>query len=316
MTASSNDKGDLPIVKSGWQVPYEVAERDGVLEFTPLLTDTDVPTREIDAAEFVRVIEFAQLARFEGSPHDHPPDDESLERERIVAFARRYGPLVLGPDGYPTSRIPAHLLSVVRSRAAFDRLYGEYEGPQARSERLVDWIRFSLQARAVMAACELLSETRFKPLTDQAFEQLMLALWRYLAPLNPSSIWFDDKEQSHVRRPRTRPEAKRTVAEAIQTWLDWGDVRARFIWPDQAQPRVEWAADTLFGALASQLSLIPNRPESFAFCSACARPYATTKKSPTGRDPYCDDKACKRLCQSREQAARRARHRAKKQASV
>jgi hypothetical protein len=301
---SSNKAPSLPNRDNEWLVPYDVVELDGVLEFSPIVDVAKPSRRAAPVGEVTWVTEFADLATFRRGSILKFEKITDEERQRILTFARRYGPLELDVDGLPEGREPIHLVASYRPRIAYERMLANRPEPLPRSEPVDDWVRYSLQARAMLEAAQVIEDAG-RSVANVDLQSALSHLWGHLKPLNLSAFEFDGDEFIGIRQPRTIDTWRQSIAEAVQHWLDWGSVRATFHWPDDAGPRVDWASDTLFGALALQLSLAVNRCDRFAMCSACGRPYPTSRRPQIGRDNYCPDVACKNVCQARYQRRRR-----------
>ena len=257
-------------------------------------------TRLIEPQEQEWIFEFSDLG--------------SATPERIERFAARYGPLRLCHHGLPASHIRAHELSLVGPEEAEQHYWAHFGDRLGHREAISDWQRFARQAQAMLQLADLVRSEN-EVLSEEA-QQFAETAWDRLEQVVPDRPEVSlTGQMSNRATPQTVGDWRRVLILAVQTWLDWGNVRVAFVWEDE-EPNVEWHADNLFGALAKQLALVIARSDRFAVCTACRVPFATNRKPQAGRDPYCSDPECKRACRARYQRRRRAAEKAARQSAV
>ena len=306
----------LPILRHHWAVQYDVTASEDSLVFTLAQDDQRRGRRAINPDELELVNDFAKLSD-SLDPRQKVPSERSYED--VVAFASEYGPLWLTKDGLPASRIPLRLRNELNPEAYRAARLTDWPGRVRHTEEIGMWLLHSSMVQAIQHVVRILAENHTdESLVEGSAPDVLTAMWEFIAPLTPEDVYLDsDDHVVHGRpQPRSHDEWRRAIAQAVQQWLDFGDVRVTFTWPADTDPMVDWVSDNLFGALAMQLSLAVAQCDRFAICAGCRLPFATTRRPRADRDNYCSNQLCKNFCQAQFQRRRRARNAAQGNSSV
>lgn len=304
----------LPVLENSWVVRHDVTVDEDDLRFTLTRGKHRDRLRAVAPDEVEWVIAFANLS----DPLDPCAESESERLDataRILQFAGRYGPLLLA-DGLPATRVPLRLRNDLNPDTLRTAYIATHPGRAEHRESLGDWMVYSSLVQAILHVVRILDECADDDaLAEEATASLLSTLWEFVSPLTPADVYVDSEQ--HVVRGRPQPQTvaawRHAIAQAVQQWLDFGDVRVTFKWNGASAPEVDWAASSLVGALAMQLSLAVARCDRFAICTGCRRPYPTARKPQSGRDDYCPNGACKKLAQAKYQRRRRARLKAQRE---
>jgi len=197
--------------------------------------------------------------------------------ERILAYARRHGPLGFCQHGHPSHRAgPDGCAPAIATTGA---------GQPAVREALQWWRNLAGHARALLNAAAQLFKGR---VDDQT-----------LARLNPELLFSAPR----IRTARRNPAS--FVAFGMELWLRYFQVRPRAIY-NRRRKRFEvriGGSSALAGALALQIMLALTRWSGIAVCSSCGKLFAPSRRPNPNRNAYCD--ACGINAAWREAQARR-----------
>jgi len=248
----SDDEGpvDRRTAVPVWSAPPEVELEGEWLVFRRPLTlrpgRRTLERRKVSAGRSL-LTEFVQL-------------DEAPE-ERILGYARRYGPLGFCHHGDPSHRLNPESCSPAVSA-------GE-SGEAILREALQWWRNLASHARRLLNAAAQLRKGAVDDMT--------------LVRLSPGLI-FSAKRLKGARR-----EAGWFVAYGVDLWLRFFQVRPRVTY-DETRKRIEAkmsGSPALAGALALQIMIVLTRSTGFAICSGCGRPFAPSRRPNPNRNAYC-----------------------------
>lgn len=200
--------------------------------------------------------------------------------EEILRFAQQWGVLGLCKHFVPYT----HFLydidkdQVVRCKLLeFDT--GQHWEPVER------WRYFARRARAILRVASRLNQNKQGYFKD----------WQVLNPT--------------LSRPLNKLGGmylleKTTLAEKIEYWLDYGNVRPQFTWPGD-KPLISFGCNVL-GLITCHIMFAVSRSGGIAICRGCGYPYSPIKRPKTNQRNYC--KSCGKKASSRDsQADRRKR---------
>jgi hypothetical protein len=202
---------------------------------------------------------------------------DEVPAERILDYARRYGPLGFCRHGDPEHRLlPYGCAPAVCTT--------DSRQPAVR-EALQWWRNLAGHAHALLNVAAQLFKGRVDDLT--------------LARLNPELLFS-------ARRLRgARRHAALLVAYGMELWLRLFQVRPRTFY-NARHKRFEIrisGAPALPGALALQIMLALTRSTGVAVCSGCSKLFAPSRRPNPNRNSYC--KSCGVKAAWREAQARR-----------
>jgi hypothetical protein len=267
---------DRPSDLLGWSVPPEV-DLDGewLIFRRPIRTLQSgrrvLPLRKVKAGANL-LSEFVTL------------QDASVDR--ILEYARKYGPLGLCKHGEPIHRLDPNgcprLVSVSREPGKLR------EAGQLR-EAVQWWRSLAGDAYALLNV----SAQLFKGKIEQTA----------LVRLSPKLKSLPPEQFSNVQgTPGVFP------AYALDQWLRFSHVRPRPAYnPRRKRFEIRISGSpALLGALAIQIMLAMTRSTSIAVCSGCGKPFPPSRRPNPNRNSYC--KTCGTKAAWREaQTRRRAR---------
>jgi hypothetical protein len=197
--------------------------------------------------------------------------------ERILAYARQYGPLGFCQHGDAGHRL--------LPRGCSPRVCTTATGQPAVREDTQWWRNLAGHARALLNVAAQLSKGR---VDDSA-----------LARLNPELLFS-------AARPRQTPrEAASFVVYGMELWLRFFQVRPHTT-NNSRRKRIEvkiGGTPPLPGALALQIMLVLTRWSGIAICSSCGRLFSPFRRPNPNRNAYC--KGCGVRAAWREAQTRR-----------
>jgi hypothetical protein len=195
--------------------------------------------------------------------------------ERILAYARRYGPLGFCEHGDPRHRLSPHGCAPATDR----------HQPAIR-EALQWWRNLAGHARALLnVAAQLFKKGRVDDLA--------------LARLNPQLFFSGPRLKSARRNPAA------LVTFGMELWLRLFQVRPRGTY-NARRKRLEIqisGSPPLPGALALQIMLTLTKSAGVAVCSGCGELFSPSRRPNPNRNSYC--RACGTRAAWREAQARR-----------
>ena len=197
--------------------------------------------------------------------------------ERILDYARRYGPLGFCRHGNPEHRLVP--------RACAPGVCIADSGQPAIREALQWWRNLAGHARALLNVGAQLFKGRVDDLS--------------LARLNPELAFSAPRLRTARRNPAVY------VAYGMELWLRLFQVRPRATYNAQRK-RFEIriaGAPPLPGALALQIVLTLTRSAGVAICSGCGTLFPPSRRPNPNRNSYC--KSCGMRAAWREAQARR-----------
>ena len=196
--------------------------------------------------------------------------------ERILAYARQYGPLGFCQHGDAGHRL--------LPQGCSPRVCTTATGQPAVREDTQWWRNLAGHARALLNVAAQLSKGR---VDDSA-----------LARLNPELLFS-------AARPRQPREAASFVVYGMELWLRFFQVRPHTTY-NSRRKRIEVKISgmpPLPGALALQIMLVLTRWSGIAICSSCGRLFSPSRRPNPNRNAYC--KGCGVRAAWREAQARR-----------
>lgn len=221
-----------------------------------------------------RALQFRRVRASAGLLTEFVTLDEA-PAERILAYARRHGPLGFCRHGDPSHRArPEGCAPAIAT------------GQPALREALQWWRTLASHARALLSAAAQLFKGRVDDLT--------------LARLNPGLVLSPPRLLRAARR-----DPASFVAYGMELWLRFFQVRPRAIY-NRRRKRFEvriGGSSALPGALALQIMLALTRWSGIAVCSSCGKLFAPSRRPNPNRNAYCD--ACGIRAAWREAQARR-----------
>jgi len=254
LLGDSEGRIDRPSAVPAWRVPPE-AKLDG--EWLTFRYPVRVLRRGWRALRVRRVragrgllTEFVTLA-------DAPA-------ERILEYARRYGPL-----GFCEHGDPGHRLRLEGCRASTISPGKRDEAGQLR-EAVQWWRNLARHARALLNAAAQLSRRKLEPTT------MML--------LNPGLMFSNRLQFKEMQR---NPEP--FVVYGLDLWLRFFQVRPRASYNPQRR-RFEiriGGSPALAAALALQIMLALTCSAGIAICSSCGKNFAPSRRPNPNRNTYC-----------------------------
>jgi hypothetical protein len=196
------------------------------------------------------------------------PTDDQLQR--IVRFARRWGPLGLcrahgEPYTHASNRVcyPDFIGRRSKRRHGINAVLGDT--PKVFREPLSKWVQFAAQARATLNVCAQVSNGREPRQED-------------LATLGLDALHGPSRRYGAVG------------AELLNRWLDRCRVQPLCSFaPKINQFSLELTAwPALFGSLGVQMVFAASRIDCFAVCTACGCPYIPRRRPNPNRFNYCE----------------------------
>ncbi len=228
-------------------------------------------------------------------------DGEPLETDKLLRFARRYGPLLLCEHGLPRTH-----LKVRSAETSSESLLLSHGVQQAFRrvqiiEEVAAWRPYVRQATTVLQIAGLLHKGTTAP----------TELWAPLRPLLPAVT--DSSGQPIMETDQPLDVQRRALALAVQTWLDWGDVGVTYTLAATAKAsstagRVRVGANTLFGSLALSLALAVARAPGMVQCAGCGEDFSPVRPRDPARLAWCGKEEChnrKKMYEARRRRARR-----------
>jgi hypothetical protein len=197
--------------------------------------------------------------------------------ERILAYARQYGPLGFCKHGDPSHRLPP--------RSCSPKVCTTAAGQPAVCEETQWWRNLAGHARALLNLAALQSKGR---VTDSALVQLNPGLLFSAAPLR-----------------QARREAASYVVYGMELWLRLFQVRPHATY-NSRRKRIEVKISgmpPLPAALALQIMLVLTRWSGIAICSGCGKLFSPSRRPNPNRNAYC--KGCGVRAAWREAQTRR-----------
>lgn len=184
------------------------------------------------------------------------------EPAKHLAFARRYGPLMICQHGLP----PAH-----QPPGRFGNL--SLSGCRcARIEPLSVWGSYVEMFAALLTLAARL-EGSPEGWTDERIE-----LWK-------RALWWTSRDEIPWWRKGRRSD-KRVLLLTLEYWLGATGVRPMLYRPAEAL-RIRLGGGGVMGALSLQTTLAAARSDGIAFCSECQMPYAPKRRPNPSRRNYC-----------------------------
>ena len=200
--------------------------------------------------------------------------------ERILEYARRYGPLGFCKHGDPSHRLRIEGCGALTvSRGTPD------EAGQLR-EAVQWWRNLAHHARALLNAAVQLSKHKLKPIS--------------MMQLNPALIFATQLKWRELLR---NPEP--FVVYGLDLWLRFFQVRPRASYNPlggRFEIRIN-GSPALAGALAIQIMLALTRSAGIAICSSCGKAFPPSRRPNPNRNSYC--KSCGIKAAWRDAQARR-----------
>jgi DNA-directed RNA polymerase subunit RPC12/RpoP len=203
---------------------------------------------------------------------------EEAPAERILAYARRHGPLGFCQHGDPSHRI--------RPEGCAPAVCTPDAGQPAVHEDVQWWRNLAGHARALLNVAAQLFKGRVDDTT--------------LARLNPRLL-FPPGQLLRAARRDTAP----FVVYGMELWLRFFQVRPRTTYnPRRRRFEVRISgAPPLAGALALQIMLALTRWSGIAICASCGKLFPPSRRPNPNRNTYCQ--ACGIRAAWREAQARR-----------
>ena len=258
---------DRPSAVPAWSAPPEVELDRQWLLFR-------YPVRMLRHGK--RALQFRRVKASAGLLTEFIALDEA-PAQRVLAYARRHGPLGFCRHGDPSHRL--------RPQGCAAEIVITGGGQSAVREALQWWRNLAGRARALLNAAAQLFKGRVDDLT--------------LARLNPEVLFS-------ARRLRTaRRDPAPFVAYGMELWLRLFQVRPRAIY-NRRRKRFEveiGGLPALPGALALQIMLTLTRSVGFAVCSSCGKLFPPSRRPNPNRNTYCQ--ACGIRAAWREAQTRR-----------
>jgi hypothetical protein len=234
------------------------------------------------------------------APPDVPPSEDLLNEfialsersdERILAFARKCGPLGLCAHDIPGTHAHAQGGPSFRMKVGSCRASGE---------RVTAWRAWAAFARSLISLAEELREGRCPRLYGDD--------WRTVESVtNPG-------EEYHAADGRVAAQKRRVGQLVNDYWLGLGLVKPTFEWWGQGEPRLHLGSATLFSALAVQLTLAvagTAAPAETCANPKCGRLYFPKRRPRAGERHWCQD-CGKRAARTAAQRAYEFRLRARR----
>lgn len=237
--------------------------------------------------------DFVELGGADASPQD------------FLRFAKSYGPLLLCEHGLPMSHIDLTAMEFLSAEVINTHAPTHALGRLTVREDLDSWRRFACQGHAMTS---IASDLRL----GQSVETQR---WAALARLVPSMYTVDGQVDGDIAVQR------RMLARAVQTWLDWSDVRVTYEWnpPPTGRsaktepPRTRIGASSLFGSLALSLTLGIAGAMGFGVCSGCGQDFVPKRPRDPSKKAWCYSTECRKAKQRED--TRRSREREKGRAT-
>lgn len=286
------------------------------LAMTIYMTETFSELRRADDGEFEGKVDLASWfvpafvkidgdrllwKRWDGSRRDKTIRSQAglLERfvaldspERVEAFARRWGVLMLCKHHQPASH-NHHF----EQRHSWCYPLGFTRGFQCLCwEPLEGWYGFSRAARAILSIATNLRQN--SPGSDEDWNTLAVhpafAL-RRAAGLFPPQARRDLKPLSNgmpipraSRRERIA-DHKGRLTNVLRAWIDLANVGLDFAWYGDGAPIVKVRTSGLFGVIATQLVTAVTGVKGFALCCECGNLKKVDRQPRSDGNFYCKD---------------------------
>ena len=180
----------------------------------------------------------------------------------IVAFAERYGPLLLcQAHGHPLAHCRSTNLATPYCFLT-------------RPESLLYWVFYSLHARAIVRLASALRGSRVPNLERD---------WALLLGIDANEL---AARQAALEADEIAWDKWGFLSQEVQRWLEWGNVKPWFGWTEGASPSLDEVGDGLFGAIAKHLvhAVIGVERE---LCYECQTPYTPTRKPRADQRNFC-----------------------------
>jgi len=206
--------------------------------------------------------------------------------ERILEYARRFGPF-----GFCRHGDPRHRLRVEGCGALIVSGGGRKEAGQLR-EALQWWRNLARHARALLNVAAQLSKRKLQPIT--------------LMQLNPGLIFATELQFKELSR---NPEV--FVAYGLDLWLRFFQVRPRASY-DPLRRRFEiriTGSPALAGALALQIMLAIAGSAGIAICASCGKTFPPLRRPNPNRRSYCKSCGIKAAWRDAQTRRRHSQHR-------
>lgn len=220
-------------------------------------------------------------------------------RVSVLKFASAWGPLGLCADNLPSGHEGRSLFVpyCAGKRCVAKDAETLWEPSEQSWEPIEAWRLLARQGRALVAIAARLREDTVARRED----------WEQLAG---SWLWSDPAGaniRAHLKAgPGDSPahiEKERYIVEqAVQSWLDHGDVRPEVTWHSRrfshptdsgravvvgSSPHIGLGSYLLFGHLAGQLLWAVIGSDALTICSACGRGYTPSRRPREGQRRFC-----------------------------
>ena len=210
-----------------------------------------------------------------GEGPDVPP-------ERVLAFARRWGVLMLCADHeLPWRHNWPSLYDLARLAADGDlppgsSCFHRRHPSGGEAVRWRAWLWYAHQMRTALGAAALVRGDRAVP-GLVVYELSVLRLLR--AAIDGEPVLTDPAFTRHVLTSH--------IEVQVRGWLKDGRVGLAFSWGAGDEPILRLAGDGLFGGLVAQLVVALRGTGGLAFCAGCLRGYAPERKPRLDQGHYC-----------------------------
>ncbi len=185
--------------------------------------------------------------------------------ERILEYARRYGPFGFCKHGDPRHRLR------LEGCGALTVSRGTRDEAGQLCEAVQWWRNLACHARALLNAAAQLCRGKLKPVS--------------LIQLNPALIFANRlKWRALLRNPEP------FVVYGLDLWLRFFQVRPRASYnPRRGRFEIRISGSpALAGALALQIMLALTRSAGIAICSSCGKTFPPSRRPNPHRNSYCE----------------------------
>lgn len=269
--AMPDGKLDRPVGGGAWEVPHSLRVKDGLLSWG------------------CRGGPAARVTSGAGMFEDFLKLEEGSD-EVILRYAQKWGVLRLCREHLaPSSHVP-HRLKVLIEDDHWPCRVNEWAGRQW--EPIDRWRYYSRQANAMLKIAVVLGGAlpgeKPQPASRVDWESTLELFTPQIDPEAFRLLVTDKRDAMRIQGV--------LLERAVNEWLAMGDARVAWRW-SRGRPQVDLGGDSLFSAMAVQLSLALARVDGLSICDECRRPYPARRRNAPGKPRYCP--SCRNRATSR-----------------